>query len=357
MQYMNNKNAKSSEKKRVTIKDVAQMAGVTPSTVSFVLNNTPGQTISEATRAHVLECAKKLNYRRHYLASSIRWGQSRTLAVVSMYKKNYLYFLDFINGVLKEADEAGYGVLICPGQEVDERASCVRYFQEGRIDGVLFISSAHSEQKSLEPDFIKLFHRFGIPFVVVYGYTDLPEVNAIKSDLYADGLAACQLLLRQGCARVGFVAALDKDNRSPYQPRTEADRIRGYQDALAEVGRPSRLLRFPRNFHDPDYEAVLGALREADCDGYVVCWATYGLQLLAALKALGKRVPTDVKVIALDSLPYLDYMAEPPLTAMSLPFYDMAREGTKTLIGQLSGKGASVIKKSFSSRLEMRGSV
>ncbi len=347
---------KTEAKKRATIKDVAVMAGVTTATVSFVLNNTPGQTISEATRAHVLECANKLSYRKHYLASSIRSGTSRTIALVSTYKRSHLYFLDFINGVMKEAEETDYGVLICPNHPVGEQARCIRYYLEGRIEGVIFISSAHSEQSALESDFIQMFRRFSVPFVVIYGYTDEPDVSYIKSDMYTDGLTACRLLLQNGCRRIGYIGALSKDNTAAYQPQTEIDRISGYKDALAEAGLRETVMHLPRNFRDADYEALLQQFRQADLDGYVVCWGTYGIQLLTALHLLGKRVPQEIKVIALDSLPYLDHI-DPPLTAMSLPFFEMAQAGTRVLLDMLKNPEAPAVRKSFPSQLERRASV
>ncbi len=354
--FMNNINKKAECKRRATIKDVALMAGVTTATVSFVLNNTPGQTISEATRAHVIECANALNYRRHYLASSIRSGTSRTIALVSTYKRSHLYFLDFINGVIKEAEENDYGVLICPNNPVGKQASCIRFYLEGRIEGVIFISSAHSEQRSMENEFIEMFRRFSVPFVVLYGYTEETDVSYIKSDMYADGRAACQLLLRSGCRRIGYIGALNKDNSTVYQPKTEIDRLNGYKDAIKEAGFEEHVLHLPRNFRDADDEALIRQFLHDDLDGYVVCWGTYGVQLLWLLNRLGKRVPQDVKVIALDSLPYLDSV-EPPLTAMSLPFFEMAQAGTRVLLDKLKNPDMPAVCQRFSSHLEKRVSV
>ncbi len=97
-------------------------------------------------------------------------------------------------------DRPGLSRLICPSHPAGEQASCIQYYMEGRIDGVIFISSAHSEQNFMESDYIEMFQRHAIPFVVIYGYTNEPGVSYIKSDMYRDGLAACHLLLENGCS-------------------------------------------------------------------------------------------------------------------------------------------------------------
>ena len=154
-------------KKRVTIKDVAQLAGVAPSTVSFVLNGTKGQTISLETRERIFRCVEQLGYRPNYSASRIRSGSAKTIGVVATYKVNSLYFLDLINGIMEEANRAGYAVMICPPSGKESESPCLNYYLEGRIDGIVFISSAHSEEKSRECDYIALFCKHHIPFTVL----------------------------------------------------------------------------------------------------------------------------------------------------------------------------------------------
>lgn len=347
----------SRDGKRVTIKDVAKLAGVSPSTVSFVLNKSKGQSISEETKKRIRQSVEQLGYRPNYYASNIRKGKSKTIGVVTTYRVNYIYFLDLINGVIEEANEHGYGVVICPRPENrdDVGDSFLTYYQEGRIDGVVFISSAHSEEKSHECDYISIFRKHNIPFSVIYGYTDFPGVCYAHTNFYEDGRRACELLLKRGCKRVTYIGALDKDNRSLYMPQTERDRMEGYIGAMQAAGLPHEIIHLPRDFHINDYDALVRDIADNETDGYVTNWATYGLQLLTVLKDAGKRVPDDVRVVALDSLPYLNHTS-PPLTAMRMPFYEMARFGTEMLIGQLKDKGFVPMSKRFDATLEMRTS-
>lgn len=343
-------------KKRVTIKDVAQLAGVAPSTVSFVLNGTKGQTISLETRERIFRCVEQLGYRPNYSASRIRSGSAKTIGVVATYKVNSLYFLDLINGIMEEANRAGYAVMICPPSGKESESPCLNYYLEGRIDGIVFISSAHSEEKSRECDYIALFCKHHIPFTVLYGYTDFPGVGYANTHFYEDGRRACSLLIERGCRRICYIGPLDKDNRSLYMPQTERDRIDGYADAMNAAGLPARVLHFPRDFHAGDYGALVQTVRDAGADGFVTCWATYGLQMLSLLRDAGLGVPGDVRVIALDSLPYLQHTS-PPLSAMRMPFREMAQYGTRVLLKLLADGTYEPVSKRFDAILEIRGSV
>ncbi len=345
------------KKARVTIKDVAQLAGVSPSTVSFVINNVKHQSISPETRKRILQCADQLGYRPHYYASSIRNGKSHTIGVVTTYRVNSMYFLDLINGVMAETDQEGYGVVICPhaGKGEGLSTSFLDYFREGRIDGVVFISSAHSEEKSHECDYISLFRKHEIPFSVIYGYTDFPGVCYANTNFYEDGRRAARLLISRGCQRIGYVAALDKDNRTPYMPKTEQDRIDGYIAALREAGLSHHLFMFPRDFHAGDYTALTCEVKNLHADGFITCWATFGLQMLTLLREVGQRVPEDTRMISLDSLPYLSHTA-PALSAMRMPFYEMARCGTRMLVDQLNQRPIDQPRMLFDATMEERTS-
>ena len=344
------------KKKRVTIKEVAQLAGVAPSTVSFVLNGTKGQTISQETRERILRCVQQLGYRPSYSASSIRSGSAKTIGVVATYKVNSLYFLDLINGIMEAANQRDYAVTICPAPSEEHEFPCLNYYLEGRIDGIVFISSAHSEEQSRECDYIALFRKHHIPFTVLYGYTDFPGIGYANTHFYGDGYRACDVLIGRGCRRICYIGALDKDNRSLYMPQTERDRIDGYADALKEAGLPARVLHFPRDFHALDYARLAETLRQEAPDGIVACWATYGLQLLSLLPDAGLSVPRDVRVIALDSLPYLQHTS-PPLSAMRIPFREMARYGTQMLLQSLRDRTYTPVSRRFDAILELRGSV
>ena len=346
----------SKSRRRPTIRDVAQLAGVSPSTVSFVINNTKGQTISEETRARILDCAKQLGYRANYSATRIRRGNARTIAVLSTYRREALYFLDMINGIASETTAGGYGLIFCPCSREKEPRLCLDYYNEGRIDGVVFISSAHSEKESLEEEYIDFFRKNSIPFTVVYAYTRHEDVCYANADMYADGYNATRLLIDRGCREIQFIGALDKFNAAPYLPQTEQARRDGYLKAVREAGLKEKVEYFPRDFHSPAHQELIRRTLDRSSDAYFVCWATLGLQLLDQLRGMGVRIPQDVRVIAADTLPYLN-CTTPSLSAVRVPFREMAAHATRALIAMLSGEDERPKSIALEGYLEVRDSI
>jgi len=334
--------------KRVTIKDVAALAGVAPSTVSFVLNNTASQTISEITSRKVLEAAQTLGYRANYMASTMRSNQTKTIGIVIISHSFYhLFFSSMLAGIFSVADAQGYGVLICEtNQDNCQTGSYIQYFKEGRIDGILFISSAHSENKSKELEYIQEFKDNKIPFVTVYGYTNLPGHNYVNIDFFQCGKDACNCLLRRGAKKILFVAPMLKTetHEEKYQPKTEMDKLLGCKAAVDESSDPAcsfNVLYLPLNFKEYGFHKIAVKLKKEieqhGYDGFAASWSTYGIQLLNILTYLSIPIPEQMKVIAMDTLPYLEHYV-PSLSTMQLPFFEIAQKGTDILIQSFSGK-------------------
>ena len=308
-------------------------AGVAPSTVSFVLNNVKNQSISQATRQRVIDCANELGYVANFLASNMARNRSRTIGVVLSYKLEHTYSHDIIYGLSEETIRHGYGLLICGiDRNVSQESYFVRSFLEGRIDGIIFISSAHSENSSRENDYIDIFQRNHIPFVVLYGYTNREDVSYINIDIKQGSYDATKFLIKQGLSKLIYIGVLDKNNDKPFLPKTERDRIEGYENAVK-----SPCVHFlPRDFlnlSDDEIKKMLDNI--GDIDGFVTCWATIGIQLSAYIKTVEKYKQS--RIITLDYLPYMEYTNR-DVFSMKLPFYEISLLGVQTLIHKLENK-------------------
>lgn len=126
--------------KRITLRDVAHQAGVAPSTVSYVINNTPGQTISSETRERVLQAVKDLGYIPDTNARTMRGGKSMCVGVVISKDLAVPRFAQTLNGIQRGLDSAGYSLLLCTNKTgTDNNRDYIRAFMERRIDGVIFL--------------------------------------------------------------------------------------------------------------------------------------------------------------------------------------------------------------------------
>jgi DNA-binding LacI/PurR family transcriptional regulator len=345
-------------KKDITIKDVAKHAGVSLSTVSFVINNTKGQTIPESTRIKVMKTIEELNYKPNFMARKMRNKQSNSIGVVTAYNLKHFYFLEMIEGILEAAEANGCSVTLCNKTATSGGIpSFVQYFQENRIDGVLFISSAHSGDVTHETNYIETFKQHDIPYVIIYGATSDKDTSYVNIDFYQNSYDACRHLYERGCRNPLYIAPMDKFNVDRHLPQTERDRISGFEESLVIIGQKhSDILFLPREFKQNDYPSILQMIRSRPhLDGIVACWATYGMQMLNVTRDLNLRVPEQIRMVALDSLPFLQH-TYPGLSSMRLPFFEIAQKGTAILISKLSGKSSETIKLSIPSELKIRES-
>jgi LacI family transcriptional regulator len=344
--------------RKVTIKDVAKRAGFSLSTVSFVINNTKGQTIPEHTRNKIMKAVEELEYKPNFMARSMRTKLSNTIGIVTAYNVKHIYFLEMIDGIMEAAQTQGFGITLCKGTtDSQDNSSFVRYFEDNRIDGILFISSAHSGDTLNENKYIETFKKHRIPYVVIYGSTSDKDTSYVNIDFFQNSYDACLHLYHRGCANPLYVAPLDKNNVDKFLPRTERDRINGFEESLSLFGtKDSDIVFLPRDFKKSEYSAILDIFKSRpQIDGIVTCWATYGMQVLNVARDLGIRIPEQMRVIALDSLPYLKH-TYPSLSSMRLPFYEIAQKGTDILIDTLAGREKNVIKLSVPCELVVRES-
>lgn len=209
--------------KRVTLKDIAQAANVTAATVSYVINDTPGQSIAPETRERVLRAARELNYVPNSAARTLRRRQSLCVGVVA--KKNVAVprFSQTIRGIQSRLEDLGYNLLLCTNKVKTAGLSdyLVAYL-EGRVDGVIFLGKDNVGPSAASLDVIKRDH---IPLVAFDCTGNSNVYSTIDFDYRGGARALVERVLAEGPARVLYVKP---DIDTPQ----ERDRERGLLDAL-----------------------------------------------------------------------------------------------------------------------------
>jgi LacI family transcriptional regulator len=273
----------------VTIRDVAQMAGVVPSTVSHAINNTA--PVSEETRQRVFDAIQKLGYRRNTIASSLRQQTTMTLGLLVPDIAHPLC-AEIARGVSEVAGAEGYTLLLGdtnddPEQEDRQLARML----DRRVDGLIVVS-ADSERR-LQP-----YHLIDTPLVLVNRQTplllsDLPsvEVNNLQA-----GLLATQHLIALGHTAIGLITT-----------SLSNERCAGYRQALDEAGlfvRPELIACVPAE-SDPMVQGYLAMETLLAHGPLTACFAIDDMRAIGALEALrnrGLRVPEDVAVVGCGDL-------------------------------------------------------
>ena len=126
--------------KRVTLRDVAAAAGVAPATVSYVINNTPGQTVRPETSERIRKAVAELGYIPNANARSMRGGRSRCVGVVIRKDLTVPRFAQTLQGIQSRLDKAGMSLMLCSNRRQESgMTDYVTAFLERRIDGVIFL--------------------------------------------------------------------------------------------------------------------------------------------------------------------------------------------------------------------------
>ncbi|MFB9864244.1 LacI family DNA-binding transcriptional regulator [Rufibacter immobilis] len=211
--------------KKTTIHDIARELNVTFSTVARALNDHPA--ISVATKAAVLETAKRLNYQQNKLASSLRSGRTNVIGII-VPSLDTSFFSSVVHGIEKVMNENGYSVLLYQtGESLTREQKGIETFLQSRVDGVL--SSVSSETDGNEM-YAQLRKR-QVPLLFFdRAIQELPVPSVTIND-YQGGFAATEHLIGQGFRRIAHITS--DQNLTIFN-----ERLRGYREALLKHGLP-----------------------------------------------------------------------------------------------------------------------
>lgn len=294
--------------KAQTIADIARLAGVSKSTVSRALNDSPliGQETKDRIRAIATEHnfvlnepARRLSRRQSYVAGLVMYGHGGWYAPD-------LFTLELMSGVAGGLQEHGYELLVVqPGETDSEFAG--RYVASGRADGFIVLSP------SCTPKRLRALVDAQVPFVVWGRHASGTEFSSVSGDNAGGGRQATEHLVATGRRRIAFVGG-------PEWAPEIVDRRRGYEEALAAAGLAlDGDLIWHTPWHDMEQGAA-GAVADMldagiELDGIVANSDRYAIGAIDALRTRGLDVPGDVGVVGYDDIAIARY-ASPPLTTI-----------------------------------------
>jgi LacI family transcriptional regulator len=309
--------------RRVGIKDVARLAGVSVGTVSHVLNRP--EVVATATRQRVEEAIGELGFVRNSAAGTLRAGRSKVLGLVVMDVTNPFY-TDIARGAEDAAQVNGYVVILGNSDESDDKESnYLRVLQEQQVAGVL-ITPVHDDSSRL-----RQLRDVGTSVVLVDRPAQGTDHCSVAVDNVAGGRLAAEHLLGLGHDEITFVTG-------PTAIRQCADRRTGVKAALRAAGIPTATGL--REFVVPAMNTASGrAAGEKLLQGKRKPRAIFcANDLLAAgvlhvLLRAGIRVPEDVMVVGYDDIAAAESAAV-PLTTVRQPTYQLGRMAAELMIAE-----------------------
>jgi LacI family transcriptional regulator len=310
--------------------DVAELAGISPAVVSYVLNGGPRRVAPE-TRDRVLAAIEQLGYRPNGIARSLRVNRTMTLGLLVPDNSNP-FFAELARAVEEAAFDTGYTLLI--GNATDDEArqtAYVRTFLQRQVDGLLLVP-AHGPVTCLAE-----LTASQKPWVVLDRRVDEQVgVSQILVDNLGGARAATAHLLEHGRVRIACIAG-------PRDVMPTTERVAGWRAALEAAGQAPAVddLRHVPFGRPAGYRAALDLCRNDPPDGLFVASDEQALGVLRALTELGLRCPEDVAVVAFDGIAAAGY-AVPALSTMAQPFAELGRRGIAALLRLIATPDAEV---------------
>lgn len=311
--------------RRVTSQDVAARAGVSRTTVSFVLNDVKEANISEETRQRVLTAAEELEYVPDAAAQALASGRTQTIGMIFRtysHSTADLAHMQILQGLMEVANQVGVRLLVDIVNERDTADIYVNLSRNKRIDG-LILSDPRADDQALY-DLLN----DGFP-VVLLGRLPGIKISSIEFDNRAGARAAVDHLLSQGHSRIGFIGY------APLPFTGVAERLNGYRDALAAAGIAfdETLVRYGDRKPDTGLASTTSLLELPELPTAIfVSSDVLAFAALATIREHGLRIPEDIAVVGFDDHPLAQF-ACPPLTTVRLPFDEMGRQAGKMLLG------------------------
>jgi LacI family transcriptional regulator len=313
---------KPAVQKRPGIRDVAALAGVSPSTVSVVLNAVDGARVAEETRRRVTEAAAALGYEPHPLARGLRTRRSQTIGFVSDVIATTPYAGQLIQGAQDAAWRAGMVLLLVnTGGRAELERHAIRTLQRRHVDGIVYASMYHRVVE-LPP------LRQNGPVVLLDARPAQGQVPHVVPDEVGGGAAAVTELLEHGHRRIGFVT-------DDYDIPAVEGRLQGYRESLARFGVPFDPALVVRGEPGANggHQGVSRLLELPDPPTGVFCFTDFiAMGAYRAAAERGLRIPDDLSVVGYDDHPLIASSLAPGLTTVALPHYEMGVWAVQTLL-------------------------
>jgi LacI family transcriptional regulator, galactose operon repressor len=307
---------------RVTLKEVAERAGVHPATASRALNTATRGLVNAQTAARVDKAARQLGYTPNSIARSLKTSRSSTIGLLLPDLTNPL-FPPIVRGVEDVLRAVGYSPwIINTDNEPDREAAAIESFRGRSVDGFV-VATARLQDPLLEE-----VAASGTPLVLVNRRVASPDIPSVTGDDAAGVSTALRHLYDLGHRDIVHLAG-------PQDLSTGLARRQAFRQAMEDLGLsadPERIVDAAA-WSEPAGAEAMEKIHDRDVP-YTAVLAGNDLLALGCydiLERRGLRCPTNVSVVGFNDMPFIDRVA-PPLTSVRVPHYEIGAEAARLLL-------------------------
>jgi len=315
-----------SEKKEVTIYDIARTLNLSASTVSRGLRDHPA--IKKETIKRIKDTAVSMGYQQNPFASNLRMNRSNTIGVI-LPRFESTFMAAVVSGIELVVRNKGYNLVVSQSTDsVKIEEANIRTLFNSRVEGLLISLTPETKDMS----HLDVLIQKNIPVVLFDRVGDAAECRCTKVEINnrQAGFDATDHLLEQGCRRIMYLA--ENQTCSVF-----GERAKGYRDALRKYGiAPDPELMIFDNLNEASGSRTLEKILklEEKPDGLFAANDVSAVSIMTALKGQGIRIPDDIAVVGFNN-GHVSRIVEPALTTINYPAMEMGRIAASSLMSML----------------------
>ena len=318
------------KKKHTTSQDVANLAGVSRTTVSLVLNNVRGVSIPLETRQKVYDAAESLNYVPNATAQALATQRAKAIGLVMTRSPHHIasdtFLPQILGGLLDVVKQQNFRLLI---ESVEEERQDRVYLELARakhIDGMILLTPRIDDKG------LKKLEDVDIPAVLMGTLTG-SSLYSVDVDNRLAAKKATQYLVDLGHTEIACIA------NAPASYSAAPDRVLGYKDALLSAGISpnNNLIRYADFDPQSGFDCMQFLLAsDEDISAVFVASDNVAMGAKSALREANLRIPDDISIVGFDDIPWSQY-SDPPLTTVRLPAQELASTACLLLLDLMKG--------------------
>ena len=312
-------------KKKITIKDVAKKADVSPSTVSRVISDNPN--ISEQTKDKVKKIMNELNYHPNAIARSLVKQETNTLGLVMSRSTEMAFanpfFSEIIQGIAKSTKEQHYNLMISSSDDYkSEYEETIKLYKDGRVDGLIIMASRVNDK------LISTLKDMNCPFVLIGRSPESTNIPRVDNANIEAAYKMTNFLINNGSQKIALLSG-------PAGYVVSRDRIQGYKNALKDnkITFKENLIKYTEFDYESGYQVVEKISEEtiAKLDHIFALDDLLAVSVINVLLDRGYKIPEDIGVVGFNDQPIAKYI-NPKLTTVKVPIKEMGKKAAEMLI-------------------------
>lgn len=301
-----------------SIREVAKLAGVSPATVSRVMNGTANVDQEKVLR--VKRAIEETGFKPNQVARALFKKSSRVIGVIAPDIDNP-FFNEMAKAIEGEAYRQGYRILLCYSENnVEKERDSIRMLSSMNADGIILMTNHQEVEDEVEA--------CELPVVVLDRTVRMDRgIACIQADNYAGGQIATEHLIQCGCRNIVNVCG-------PQRFSSARQRYQGYLDACRHFGHQVQMIECDYNFADGLVVAEQILQQYPAVDGIMACDDIVAIAIYKVLNRAGYRVPEDIQLIGFDNV-MLGTMFTPELTTVEQPIRQMGKTAVNMVINYM----------------------